>query len=126
MLVDAIRSDLTDEQLWVSENPKYGTVRHVLINGSFAVVFDDLNSDYREIALNGFEREPSGLWQPIFYTEDVHIPGVGDRIGPWQEHDYVFACGRTEPNTEVTVRWTGKVHLVHSDTEGWWLLAVPL
>ncbi len=43
-------SDGTSE--WRSGNPPWGILRALIVDGDYAVLLDDLNSDYREVELS--------------------------------------------------------------------------
>ncbi|CAM3236840.1 hypothetical protein NODU109028_05590 [Nocardioides dubius] len=110
------------EALWTSENPKYGVVRQVLHQDGFAVRFDDLNGDHREICLTVFQRGASG-WQPIAQADDVEYPAHLEDSACWgYAGRLAWAVGRGRPGDQAVVHIGAAHHPVHADDDGWWLV----
>lgn len=106
--------------LWVSENPRFGTVRRAVIEGPYAAKLDDLNSDYREITLTVLKRNPSG-WETITVTDDAGYPGLNETAGHGWSNGYAFVVGHEHPGTRISVRLGEERHMVKADSDGWWL-----
>lgn len=112
-----------NDVLWTSSNPRHGVVRRVLFHGDFAVHFDDLNSDYREVELGLFERAAAG-WEKVCSWDDVDYPAHEDDAptfglsGGYQ----VYAYGRGRPHARARVELYGGTWTVEVDADGWWLL----
>lgn len=47
----------SDDPLWISDVPRHGVVRTVVVDSAFAARFDDLNGDGREVELGIFARK---------------------------------------------------------------------
>jgi hypothetical protein len=112
-----------NDVLWTSSNPRHGVVRRVLFCGDFAVHFDDLNSDYREIELGLFERGATG-WEKECSWDDVDYPAREDDApifglsGGYQ----VYVYGRGRPHGTARIELYGGTWTVDVDADGWWLL----
>jgi len=118
---------LVDESaLWSSGNPRWGVVRAVVIDGDYALVFDDQNSDYREVELSIYERA-GDLWQLIANQDDAGLPDVGQGTGRGWAADvlvgggYGWAYGREQPRATVKLSYKGEPVDVTADADGWWM-----
>ncbi|GAA1503007.1 hypothetical protein [Nocardioides humi] len=116
---------MSDEELWVSEVPKYGVVRTVVRDGDHAARFDDLNGDGREYCLTLFRRE-GAAWRPLADVDDSDHPGPDDSAirGTWSGG--VWAVGRAAPGSVVRVRIGSRTQAVEVDADGWWLRVTEL
>jgi hypothetical protein len=61
---------------WQSGNPPWGVVRAVVVDGDYAIVFDDLNADYREVEFALYRRVGDG-WEELACQDDAGFPEVG-------------------------------------------------
>ena len=52
----------------------------MVVDGPYAVHFDELNGDYREVCLTVFRRDGS-IWEELLYTGDAGYPDVGEEPG---------------------------------------------
>lgn len=115
---------IDEAELWCSGQPRFGTVRAVIIDGDYAIVLDDLNSDYRETELTGYRRA-GRRWHWIFDQQDAGFPAVGHsyRWG-WSASEsggYAWIFGREDPGATVQLRYRGEPVQVVADAGGWWM-----
>lgn len=106
--------------LWVSGNPRFGTVRKVVIDGAYAATLDDLNSDYREVTMTVLERNASD-WGYIAAIDDAGYPGVHETTSYGWSNGYAVIVGREHPGAVISVWLHEERHVVEADSEGWWL-----
>lgn len=111
---------MTADQLWISSVPRFGVVRTVIVDGSFAARFDDLNGDGREIELSFF-RFDAGQWEETASLDDTRMPEIGGRpivlASGWDAH----AVGRGRPGQRWQLEWIDGTRLVQADPDGWWI-----
>jgi hypothetical protein len=120
--------DLTVDEadLWRSSQPRFGVVRAVIVGGDYAIVLDDVNSDYRVIELTALRRAEE-RWRAIFYQDDAGLPDVGHtHSGGWcasisDGGGYGWTFGREHPGTKVQLRYRGELVEVVADAVGWWM-----
>ena len=117
---------LDDAPLWRTSNPQFGLVRVVVVDGEYAIVLDDLNSDYREVELRAYRRHGQH-WREIFSQDDAGFPSVGDAHGggwcasPSDEGGYGWTFGRERAGAVVHLQFQGEPLDVKVNPEGWWL-----
>ena len=119
--------DADGAALWVSESPRFGVVRHVVVADSYAARFDDLNSDFREVCLTVYRRQESS-WEELLSSDDVGYPDRDNAAACGWTNGYAWAVGRDEPGVKVRVALPEADGRVRADAEGWWLfvrLAAP-
>ncbi|WP_408898523.1 hypothetical protein ACJ5H2_05280 [Nocardioides sp. R1-1] len=116
---------MNHDELWISDIPRHGVVRTVVREGPHAARFDDLNGDGREVELTVFVRAADG-WVPIAGHDDANYPDLGESaIRGWSD-DSVWAVGRADPGSEITVEVDDQSHMFRADADGWWLAVVEV
>ena len=114
--------DLSD--LWRSDNPPYGTVRAVIVDGEYAIVLDDGMSNEWQIDLRAYRRA-GDHWDEIFSQVDVGLPRVGHTHRGGGVADppggYGWTFGRERPDTRVALRFRDEMVEAIADSEGWWM-----
>lgn len=113
-----------EDPLWISDVPRHGVVRTVIVDGAFAARFDDLNGDGCEVELGVFARD-DGRWTCVGHQDDVNVPAVGESpLYGWSE-SIGWAVGRVRPGERLEIEWQGERAVVGTDASGWWLAVVP-
>jgi hypothetical protein len=109
------------DELWTSENPMCGVVRHVFLAGNYAGQLDDLNGDYREVCFNLFAHE-SGGWERLVSRDDVgYSHHRNDFSTGGYDNPLVWAAGCGRARDRVVITLFGRKHVVTTDADGWWL-----
>lgn len=117
-------ADDDDAPLRVSQNPRFGVVRKVVLDLPYAAQFDDLNSDFREVSLTIFKREGS-RWAELLSSDDAGYPARDNAAQYGWSDDFAWAVGFDPPGVQVRVMLLDEVYPVPSDAEGWWLFVRP-
>ena len=120
------------DELWQSDNPRWGTVREVVVREPYAAVLDDLNSDGREIELRVYERAGDG-WRFVLHQDDVSgADGSVDGVGGWSVSFHPDSVGtfcqlgRAAPGSLVRVSFGELEEELRTGDDGWWLWARPM
>jgi hypothetical protein len=112
----------TDE-LWISDVPRFGVVRAVIVDGPFAARFDDLNGDGREIEVKVYERAEDG-WNEWGHQDDAHFPEPGGSPLHGWSGALAWVVGRGPAGDRVELDWAGHRQVVGVDAGGWWLAVI--
>lgn len=120
------------DELWLSDNQRWGAVREVIVREQYAAVLDDLNGDGREVELRVYERVSDG-WRFVLHQDDVSASdGSVDQVGGWSVGFYADSpgtfcyLGRGRPGTRIRVSFGGLAQELGIGDDGWWLWAMPM
>jgi hypothetical protein len=107
--------------LWVSDNPRYGVVRHVVVQREHAARFDDLNGDFREVCLTVHRRGTVG-WETLHAYDDCGYPTATTFTLEWEPGGPVWVVGRDPWNEAIPERLRDAAIRVEPDSKGWFLI----
>lgn len=106
-------------------NPAHARVHFSAVREPYALALIDSNSDGREIALIVLARKEGKEWADDDALEDeTSLDDVGDEGNGWA-WSFVWAYGRAEPRSEITVIYRDELHEVSTNNAGWWVFVHP-